>query len=74
MTGTQPIDIRPPYKHKHGYNQLEYEDAAAYTYDRVVLAADRVSGACRPGTDADDRDGRAVHPEDDVQVGEYDAQ
>ena len=47
--------------------------ARLYTYDIVILTADRVGRACATTSDADYGDGRAVQAEQDVQVGQDDA-
>ena len=45
-----------------------------YTYEGVVLAADGAGVAGRAAANADDGDGRAVNTEEDVQVGQDDAE
>ena len=66
MIGTHPMEIRPPY----GIGSVSNESiiTGKVTHDVVVLAADHVGITLAAGADADDGDGRAVDPEEDVNA------
>ena len=69
----QPIEIKPPCT--HGNFRLRHgESIINCTHNSVILAADRASIASRATANPDDGDGRTVDSEENLEVGQHDAE
>ena len=67
------MEMRPPCVHRR-VSIVIVTIAITSTYDIVVLAADHVSSARVSRADANDGDGRAVDPEEDVDAVHHNAE
>ena len=65
MTGTQPIETRPPCKGRQALVRA-YRDGT--THMAIVLAANRLGITAAAVANTDDGDRRAGHPEEDIHI------
>ena len=73
----QPMEINPPCMDSIIRFQALFLGGmlnCECTYDGVVLAADRASIASRATANPDDGDGRTVDSEENLEVGQHDAE